>query len=94
MLRVNDQISIEDWEITEQFIRSGGPGGQNVNKVNTAVELRFEAERSPNFPQLGADPTRFTAISIRFTAASLSSAQHAILIARAGACRPERRSRT
>ncbi|UWQ20649.1 alternative ribosome rescue aminoacyl-tRNA hydrolase ArfB [Jannaschia sp. W003] len=40
--------TIEDWEITEQFVRSSGPGGQNVNKVNTAVELRFEAERSPN----------------------------------------------
>ncbi|QYX56953.1 aminoacyl-tRNA hydrolase [Roseovarius sp. SCSIO 43702] len=50
MLRVNDQISIEDWELTEQFVRSSGPGGQNVNKVASAVELRFEAERSPNLP--------------------------------------------
>ncbi|MEJ6393074.1 alternative ribosome rescue aminoacyl-tRNA hydrolase ArfB [Gymnodinialimonas sp. 2305UL16-5] len=47
MLRITDQISIEDWEITEQFVRSSGPGGQNVNKVSSAVELRFEAERSP-----------------------------------------------
>ena len=51
MLRVTPDIAIEDWELTEQFTRSSGPGGQNVNKVSTAVELRFEAARSPNLPQ-------------------------------------------
>ncbi|MBF9050936.1 aminoacyl-tRNA hydrolase [Roseobacter sp. HKCCD9010] len=50
MLRITDQISLEDWELTESFTRASGPGGQNVNKVSTAVELRFEAERSPNLP--------------------------------------------
>ena len=50
MLRITDTITIEDWELTEQFVRASGPGGQNVNKVSTAVELRFEAERSPNLP--------------------------------------------
>ena len=50
MLRINDRISIADWELSESFVRSSGPGGQNVNKVATAVELRFEAARSPSLP--------------------------------------------
>ncbi|WP_282603543.1 alternative ribosome rescue aminoacyl-tRNA hydrolase ArfB [Paracoccus sp. PARArs4] len=50
MLHVTDTIAIEEWELSEQFTRAQGPGGQNVNKVETAVELRFEAERSPNLP--------------------------------------------
>ena len=50
-MRITPDIEIADWELTEQFVRSSGPGGQNVNKVNSAVELRFEAERSPNLPE-------------------------------------------
>ncbi|MEQ9036876.1 MAG: alternative ribosome rescue aminoacyl-tRNA hydrolase ArfB [Silicimonas sp.] len=50
-MQITPQIEIADWELTEQFVRSGGPGGQNVNKVATAVELRFEAGRSPNLPE-------------------------------------------
>lgn len=48
MLWVTEHLHIADWELSESFVRSSGPGGQNVNKVSTAVELRFEAERSPH----------------------------------------------
>jgi ribosome-associated protein len=60
MLRVSPTISIDDSELEESFIASAGPGGQNVNKVATAVQLRFDVVRSPSLP----DPVRHRLIAL------------------------------
>jgi ribosome-associated protein len=54
MIQVTDRIAIDENEIEERFIRSSGPGGQNVNKLSTAVQLRFDVRGSPSL----ADPVR------------------------------------
>ncbi len=48
MITITPSITIDDKEIEETFIRAGGPGGQNVNKVSSAVQLRFNARNSPS----------------------------------------------
>ena len=50
MIRITDTIALDEREIEESFIRSSGPGGQNVNKLSTAVQLRFDVRRSPSLP--------------------------------------------
>jgi ribosome-associated protein len=51
MIRITPRISLEDSEVSEEFMRASGPGGQNVNKVETAVRLRFDAAGSPSLPE-------------------------------------------
>jgi ribosome-associated protein len=50
MIQITDEIAIGEDELQERFVRAAGPGGQNVNKVSTAVELRFDVRSSPSLP--------------------------------------------
>jgi len=50
MIRINASIGIDEREIEESFVRASGPGGQNVNKLSTAVQLRFDVRNSPSLP--------------------------------------------
>lgn len=85
MIRVNAQIELDEREIQEEFVRASGPGGQNVNKVSTAVQLRFDVARSPSLP----DPVRARLIVL----AGRRLTQDGVLILSAERYRSQRRNR-
>jgi ribosome-associated protein len=85
MIRVNAQIELDEREIQEDFVRASGPGGQNVNKVSTAVQLRFDVARSPSLP----DPVRERLIAL----AGRRLTQDGVLILSAERYRSQRRNR-
>ncbi len=85
MIRVNAQIELDEREIQEDFVRASGPGGQNVNKVSTAVQLRFDVARSPSLPE----PVRERLITL----AGRRLTQDGVLILSAEGYRSQRRNR-
>ncbi|MDP1644988.1 MAG: alternative ribosome rescue aminoacyl-tRNA hydrolase ArfB [Thiobacillus sp.] len=85
MIRVNAQIELDEREIQEDFVRASGPGGQNVNKVSTAVQLRFDVARSPSLP----DPVRARLITL----AGRRLTRDGVLIIEAERYRSQRRNR-
>ena len=85
MIRVNAQIELDEREIQEDFVRASGPGGQNVNKVSTAVQLRFDVAHSPSLP----DPVRARLIKLAGRRLTLEG----VLIIEAERYRSQRRNR-
>ncbi len=85
MIRVNAWIELDEREIQEDFVRASGPGGQNVNKVSTAVQLRFDVARSPSLP----DPVRARLIAL----AGRRLTQDGVLILSSERYRSQRRNR-
>lgn len=85
MIRVNAQIELDEREIQEDFVRASGPGGQNVNKVSTAVQLRFDVAHSPSLPE----PVRVRLMAL----AGHRLTQEGVLILSAERYRSQRRNR-
>jgi ribosome-associated protein len=85
MIRVNAWIELDEREIEEDFVRASGPGGQNVNKVSSAVQLRFDVARSPSLPE----PVRTRLIVL----AGRRLTQDGVLVLSAERYRSQRRNR-
>lgn len=85
MIRVNAQVEIDEREIQEDFVRASGPGGQNVNKVSTAVQLRFDVVHSPSLP----DPVRARLVTL----AGRRLTRDGVLVIEAERYRSQRRNR-
>lgn len=85
MIRVNARIELDEREIREDFVRASGPGGQNVNKVSTAVQLRFDVAHSPSLPE----PVRARLVAL----AGRRLTQDGVLIIEAERYRSQRRNR-
>lgn len=85
MLRINHHIRIPDDELEEKFVRASGPGGQNVNKVASAVELRFDAAGSPSL----SDEVRARAIRL----AGQRATKEGVIVIRAERFRTQERNR-
>jgi len=84
-MRISPSIAIDESELEERFVRSSGPGGQNVNKVSTAVELRFDVRRSRSLPDV---------VAIRLMKlAGRRVTDEGVLVIRAERCRTQERNR-